>query len=89
MAGIKFVLNERFLAYQQAVELAKDDKSVDLSSEAETESSAVKETMIPESTPLDETAVPRKTGIARKADELFKIKADRLAREKQSVAVSA
>lgn len=79
MAKVKFVLTERFLAHQEAVELAKNDSTIDLQEAAE-----VQEVRPVEDVPVANQPA-KKFGTARKAELMFKIKAAQTARSRQVV----
>lgn len=86
MAGIKFVLNERFLAYQEAVELAKEDPTVDLSVATIREPSKIQSTEKQIEAGSEEE---KKVGKARKAEEAFRLKAAQRELEKETLPAPA
>lgn len=84
MAGIKFVLNERFLAYQDAIVLAKTDGTIDLESE-ELERKPDTNVVVKVSKGVQES---KSSGMAKKAEQVFKIKAAQIAKARQSVSAA-
>lgn len=97
MAGIKFVLTERLLAYQSAVELAKKDESIGLQPETEADTSVpqttasghVKSTESNNELVERNPRVPadrkseRKKLLNDKREAIFRIKTAEIARSKQ------
>ncbi|CCG81170.1 54S ribosomal protein L4,mitochondrial [Taphrina deformans PYCC 5710] len=88
MAGIKFVLNERFLAYTKAVELARQDGTIKAQAlPVNHKSLAVTKLkkQLPEVTQKEDAEQSKPLiGTARKADMLFRYKAAEAARVKNT-----